>query len=161
MTSSSSLSNNNIHYIESYRKKNYSSPYSNNKLSPESQKIISPNNQKKDSYPYYFQYNNSINEDFLNYKRHYNYNQNNSQIIYRNNKNNNLIWYENFKNSNFYKTGNGIDLNITKKSEGNKENNNKYFLQNEINEIANSFKVINNKSSSRPYLIKNKYAELF
>ena len=115
MTSSSSLSNNNIHYIESYRKKNYSSPYSNNKLSLESQKIISPNNQKKDSYPYYFQYNNSINEDFLNFKRHYNYNQNNSQIIYRNNKNNNLIWYENFKNSNFYKTGNGIDLNITKK----------------------------------------------
>ncbi len=161
MTSSSSLSNNNIHYIESYRKKNYSSPYINNKLSLESQKIISPNNQKKDSYPYYFQYNNSINEDFLNYKRHYNYNQNNSQIIYRNNKNNNLIWYENFKNSNFYKTGNGIDLNITKKSEGNKENNNKYFLQNEINEIANSFKVINNKSSFRPYLIKNKYEELF
>ena len=160
MTSSSPL-NNNAHYIESYRKKNYSSPYVNNKLSENSQKIISQNNQKKDSYPYYFQYNNSINVDFFNYKRHYNYNQNNSQIIYRNNKDNNLIWYENFKNSNFYKTGNGIDLNITKKGKENKEINNKYFLQNEIDEIVNSFKVINNKSSSMPYLIKNKYAELF
>jgi hypothetical protein len=76
-------------------------------------------------------------------------------IIYRNNKDNNLIWYENFKNSNFYKTGNGIDLNITKKGVENKEINNKYFLQNEIDEIVNSFKVINNKSSSIPYLIKN------
>ena len=154
--------NNKTEYIQSYGDKKYNSNNNNTKYSLKHKKIIFETNFNKDNYPYYFKYNDSIDDDILKYKKQ----KNNSQIIYTSNNanNNNLNWYENFKKSKFYKDCSigkiSSDVKYEEKSEKNKES----LLQNKMNEIANSFKVINdinNKYSFEPYLIKNKYAELF
>ena len=181
----SSPLDNNINYIQSYTEKNH---FSSGYKSPQNKeniinKTVSFKN-KKNNYPYHFQYNDSLDNSLFSYKLqkrddisqktneknktnydnfinrlNYNYN-NKSEIIQRNN-NTNLNWYENFKNSKFYKERNNNQIILEQK---NKENNDEYFLCNKINEISNNFKNINisnDNNPSEPYLIKNKYAELF
>ena len=159
----------NTRFIQSYKEKKLSpiNDFNNNKYSTNNHRLLSQINHKSDNYPYYFQYNDNITDDFLKYKKRYNntvQNKYNSQIIQRNNDN--LNWYESFKNSNLYKGGSSVEININNKIKENEEKNKEYFLQKEINEIAKSFKILNdnynnNKYSFGPYLIKNKYAELF
>ena len=134
--------------------------------------------QIKERYPYYFQYGNdalNLNE-FSPYKQK-NYNleyhidklntNNYSDNVYRN-INSNLNWYENFKKSKFYNRWNinKIDLEQENKENNNNNyyNNNQFCYEEEINNIANSIKTLNNtrnNSQFKSYLIKNKYAELF
>ena len=153
---------NNSHYIQSYKEKKYSSQFNNNYYI-QNQKTLSKTNNKKNNYPYYFDYSDYKIKDFLKYeKNNYNISPDNSQVTYRN-ITKNLNWYEIFKNSNFYKLENSFEVKSKKNI---KENNDEYFLQKEINEIANSFKILNNNFNNNkytfgPYLFKNKYSELF
>ena len=191
--SSSSPLNNGSNFIQSYNEKNFFSPEYYNKYLLANNNIINIKpqiNNKKNDYSYYFQYDDKKIKDFLHNKKKNDKNNNtkfefdkinnntnneyNSQIVFKKN-NDYLNWHDNFKNSNFYQevNTNGINKDEINKDENNKdvnnkenkENNEKYFLQNEINEIANSFKNINihnkNNNSLELYLIKNKYAELF
>ena len=177
--------NNNISdesLIQNYEKEKYFLPNDNNyTLEHKRQTSTKPQiHQKGDKYPFYFQYGNeatNLNE-FSSYKKpdykikyqidKLNIN-NHPNIILRNN-NNNLNWYETFKNSNFYNQWSikKIYLEEENKENNNKDNNaynnNEFCLENEINKIAKSFRALNNRkknSQLKPYLIKNKYAELF
>ena len=148
--------------------------YLNNKNKPPTKTQI---HQIKERYPYYFQYgNDALNiNDFSSYKKQ-NYNleyqidklntNNHSDIVYRN-INSNLNWYENFKKSKFYNRWNinKVDLDQeNKENNNNNYNSNQFCYEEEINNIANSLKTLNNtrnNSQFKSYLIKNKYAELF
>ena len=168
--------------MQNYGEKNYFLPNENNYTLEHKRQTITKLkiHQKMDKYPFYFKYGNEatyVNE-FSSFKKHdykikyqidkLNINSH-PNIIFRNN-NNNLNWYETFKNSNFYNQWNSkkIYLEEQNKENNNKDNNiynnNEFRLENEINEIAKSFKALNNRkknSQLKPYLIKNKYSELF
>ena len=170
----------NISLIPNFEKQKYILPneynYSiNNKNNPSTKTQI---RQIKERYPYYFQYgNDALNlNDFSSYKQQ-NYNleyqidklntNNHSDIVYRN-VNSSLNWYENFKKSKFYNRWNinKVDLGQENKENNNNNyyNNNQFCYEEEINNIANSIKTLNNtrnNSQFKSYLIKNKYAELF
>ena len=132
--------------------------------------------QKKENYPYYFEYSDKItnlNSFFpyhnINYKIKNDTKLNDiikSDNIIRN-EDSNLKWYENYTNSNFYKQGENNKINSGNKIEKNNFKNSKveHFIEDEVaNKLVNSLKVLNNtknKSQFKPYLIKNKYSELF
>ena len=156
--------NSNTQSIQSYVDKKYCPNFNKTKYSLKYKNIILETNFNKDKYPYHFKYNDSMGEDFLKCKKQ----KNTSEIIYtrndNNNNSNNLNWYESFKKSKFYKECDTNKINEENKHEEKFENKKENLLQNKINEILNSFKEmndINNKYSVEPYLIKNKYAELF
>lgn len=116
-------------------------------------------------------------------------NENDFEIKEKNNYNYNS-WYEKFKNSNFYinnsKNNNfnvenhkineemeknfivnekiNVYSNINDEDMINKENIKKekeYLINSEINKLSYLLKKINSQNNNQPYLIKNKYAELF
>ncbi len=132
--------------------------------------------QKKENYPYYFEYSDEItnlNSFFpyhnINYKIKNDTKLNDiikSDNIIRN-EDSNLKWYENYTNSNFYKQGKNNKINSGNKIEKNniKDSKVEHFIEDEIaNKLVNSLKVLNNtknNSQFKPYLIKNKYSELF
>ena len=162
----------NVSLIQNYEKQKYIIPNENNFSL--NNKNMSNTNHKKERYPYYFQYGNEATNlnDFSSYKNK-NYNieyqkdklntNSNSNIVYRN-ENYNLNWYENFKKSNFYNQWKTNKIDIEQEKKEKNYNNKELYIENEINNIANTFKSLNdtkNNSQFKPYLIKNKYAELF